>query len=330
MKSISLGTLLLLLSISVLLSQKTVEKNQYSLTLAKICNLCSRLNTTTQIRLHTIAKTTKLMPIERSITCRHSILRQKKVKQKEFQAILDSANVDGSILIFDYYSNTYYSNDFKHCKKGYLPASTFKIANSIIALETGVVEDLGTMFYWDGEPRRLEVWNRDMNLYDAFHASCVPCFQEVARNIGAERMNEYLTKFDYGNMIVDSSNIDKFWLEGDSKITQFEQIDFLKRLYFSELEISESTTRLMKELMLIESDTQGTLSGKTGWAIREGNNTGWFVGYYIKADGDILFVATNIQPNEDFNMDMFPVIRRDISMKAIKMIPDSRFIYFQF
>lgn len=246
----------------------------------------------------------------------------KKVKKKEFASILDSANVRGSILILDFYSSTFYSNDFKHCKKGYLPASTFKIANSIIALETGVVEDLNTMFYWDGEPRRLSVWEKDLNFHDAFHASCVLCFQEIARNIGAIRMNEYLTKFDYGNMIVDSTNIDKFWLEGESKITQFEQIDFLKRFYFDELQISKNTTNIMKDLMIIESDNFGVLSGKTGWAIREGNNTGWFVGYYIKTDGNIIFIATNIQPNEDFNMDIFPVIRKDISMKAINMITE--------
>mgnify|MGYP003807743797 CR=1 FL=1 len=262
------------------------------------------------------------MLLSNTISFGQKAFSPKKVKKKEFAAILDSANVSGSILLWDYYSAKFYSNDFKHCKKGYLPASTFKIVNSIIALETGVVEDLNTMFYWDGEPRQLTAWEQDLNFHDAFHASCVPCFQGIARNIGAVRMNEYLAKLDYGNMIVDSTNIDKFWLEGESKITQFEQIDFLKRFYFEELQISKNTTKIMKELMIIESDNCGVLSGKTGWAIREGNNTGWFVGYYIKTDGNIIFIATNIQPDEDFNMDMFPVIRKDISMKAIKMITE--------
>lgn len=186
------------------------------------------------------------------------------------------------------------------------------------------------MFLWDGEPRSLEIWNQDLSFHDAFHYSCVPCYQEIARAIGPERMNEHLKKLDYGKMLVDSSNIDTFWLEGESKITQFEQIDFLRRFYFEKTGISDRTNKIMKDLMVIEQDSSGTLSGKTGWVTRNGNNTGWFVGYYVEKDGNILFVATNIQPEEDFNMDMFPVIRKEISMKALKMIAEENFIYFEF
>jgi beta-lactamase class D len=81
----------------------------------------------------------------------------KKVKKKEFSTILDSANVTGSILILDYYSRAYYSNNFKHCKQGYLPASTFKIVNSIIGLETGVIENENTIFKWDEKPRSYKI-----------------------------------------------------------------------------------------------------------------------------------------------------------------------------
>lgn len=243
-----------------------------------------------------------------------------QIKTPQFKSILDSAQVDGAILIFDASEGVFYSNNFRHCKKGYLPASTFKIVNSIIALETGAVEDLNTMFYWDSIPRRLDIWNQDLNFHDAFHASCVPCFQEIARKIGVETMNEYITKFSYGKIDVNSENIDYFWLEGKSKISQFQQIDFLVSFYNEKLGISERSTKIMKDLMIIEETDKGILSGKTGWAIRNRNNTGWFVGYFEAKNGKVLFIATNIQPHMKFNMDMFPTIRKNISLKAIELI----------
>ena len=153
------------------------------------------------------------------------------IETPELQSILDSADVSGSILVYDLQKDVYYSNDFEWAETGHLPASTFKITNSVIALETGVVESENTIFKWNGEKRWLKVWEQDLNLHDAFHYSCVPCYQDVAKRIGAKRMNEYLKKFNYGNIDVDSSNIDVFWLEGNSTISQFQQIDFLKRFY---------------------------------------------------------------------------------------------------
>lgn len=201
--------------------------------------------------------------------------------------------------------------------KGYLPASTFKIPNSIIALETSVVENDSTLFKWDGEQRSLEAWEQDLIFKDAFHASCVPCYQEVAIKIGAERMIQYLEKLKYGNMKVDSSNLQMFWLEGDSKISQFEQIDFLNRFYHSELPISKRTASIMKRMIVVKANDKYVLSGKTGWSIRNGNNNGWFVGY-IELKNRMYFFATNIRPKEQFDMSMFPMIRKDITYKALK------------
>jgi len=241
----------------------------------------------------------------------------KKETITAFQQILDSANVSGSILIFDPANGIYYSNDFIWCETGHLPASTFKIPNSIIALETGVMVNDSTLIKWDGYKRRLKIWEQDLVFRDAFRYSCVPCYQEIARKIGVERMNEYLKKLDYGNMVVDSSNIDLFWLEGESKINQFEQISFLYRFHSSTLPITERTEDIMKRLMVIEDNEDFRLSGKTGWSIRNGNNNGWFVGYFEKGS-KVYFIATNIDPKVEFNMDLFPLIRKDISMKAFR------------
>ncbi|MFK7772124.1 MAG: class D beta-lactamase [Saprospiraceae bacterium] len=243
----------------------------------------------------------------------------KQIANQGFQQILDAAEVNGVILIFDEKNNSYHSNDFERANQGFLPASTYKIPNSIIALETGVVEDENTIFKWDGEERALKIWEEDLTFTNALRKSCVPCYQDIARRIGVKRMNEYLEKLDYKNMVVDSSNLDLFWLEGDSKITAMEQINFLSRLYHSQLPISKKTEKIIKEMISMDKKTTYKLSGKTGWSIRNGNNLGWFVGYIEKGD-EVYFVATNVDPKENFDMKNFTKIRLQVLMEATKLI----------
>lgn len=238
---------------------------------------------------------------------------------QELQQLLDSMNVKGVILVFDPQSGTTWSNDFQGSHTGTLPASTFKIPNTLIALETGVVEDENTLFPWDGNPRPLKVWDRDMVLREAFHASCVPCYQQIARETGAGRMNLWLDTLNYGDMQVDENNIDVFWLEGNSKISPYQQMDFLTRFYYSQLPVSERTMQIMKELIVIETNEHWQLSGKTGWAIRAGLNIGWYVGY-LEKDGNVYFVATCVEPLETFNMQMFNMVRRNIAMEAFRVL----------
>ncbi len=129
---------------------------------------------------------------------KQEVAHRKQIKKAELQSMIDSAKVEGSVLIYDFQKEVYYSNDFRWANKGHLPASTFKIAHSIIALESGVVADDRIVFKWDGKKRSIKNWEQDLILRDAFHVSCVPCYQEVARKIGEKRMNEYLAKFNYG------------------------------------------------------------------------------------------------------------------------------------
>lgn len=241
----------------------------------------------------------------------------KEEYREDFQKIIDSTGLSGSILILDPQSDIYYSNDFKRCSTGFIPASTFKIPNSIIALETGVAKDDSTVYKWDGKKKFLPQWEKDLILKDAFQFSCVPCYQQIAREIGTQRMKEYLKKFDYGNMIVDSSNIDSFWLEGDSKISQMQQIDFLKKLYTLEIPVSERTSDLMKRIMIIDENDSYKLSGKTGWAVRGENNLGWFVGY-VETNGNVYYFATNVEPKENFEMEKFAGIRSKITLQAFR------------
>ena len=107
------------------------------------------------------------------------------------------------------------ASDKERSGEAKLPASTFKIPNSLIALETGVVADPDKdVFKWDGVTRSIEAWNKDHTLRSAIAASAVPVYQEIARRIGAERMQKYLDLFDYGNRDI-GGGIDQFWLTGN-------------------------------------------------------------------------------------------------------------------
>lgn len=241
----------------------------------------------------------------------------KRIDMPVFDTLLYSFQLTGSIVVFDKENTTYYSNDFKWAEEGHLPASTFKIPNSIIALETGVISNDSTIIKWDGNPRRLKVWEQDLTLRDAFRVSCVPCYQEIARKIGVRLMREFLDKLQYPGMVFDSSGIDNFWLEGDSKISQMQQIDFLNRFYFSKLPVSDRTVQIVKTIMLSESTDKYRLSGKTGWGIRDGKDNAWYVGF-LETNNKVYFFATNVIPKEGFDMDNFTTARMEVSKSALK------------
>lgn len=241
-----------------------------------------------------------------------------EIVKPEFGKILDSLKVKGAILIYDVKNKTYYSNDFSWAKMGIIPASTFKIPNSIIALETGVVKNDSAVFKWDGEKRKFKKWEKDLTFKEAFQVSCVPCYQEVARKIGVNRMKTYLKKLNYPGMVFDTLTIDNFWLQGKSKISQMQQIDFLERLYFSKLPISNRTENIMKNTMIIEKTASYTLSGKPGWGMRNEMNNGWLVGY-LETNNTVYFFATNVE-KEETNMDEFPIIRLNSTKEALRKL----------
>src|SRR6266540_6312389 len=148
--------------------------------------------------------------------------------------------------------------------EGRLPASTFKIPNSIIALETGVVEDPDKdIFKWDGVTRAIEPWNKDHTLRSAIAVSAVPVYQEIARRIGAERMQKYVDLFDYGNRDI-GGGIDQFWLTGNLRIDPIEQIDFVDRLRRGALPVSKRSQELVRDILPVTKTGDAIVRAKSG------------------------------------------------------------------
>ncbi len=168
----------------------------------------------------------------------------------------------------------YYNKE--RCIQRFTPASTFKIINSMIALETAVAPDDGLMIKWDGTPRKPE-WDKDMTMREAFKVSCVPYYQEIARRIGSARMQHYIDTMQYGNKNT-SGAIDQFWLNDSLQVSADEQIGMLKKMYFAQLPISERSQRIVKTLMLQEQTPGYNLYYKTGTAMKNGKTLYWVVG----------------------------------------------------
>lgn len=236
------------------------------------------------------------------------------------KSILDRYHLTGTILIHSQQKNLDIGYNPSRWDSGYLPASTFKIPNSIIGLESGIV-DTNYIFRWNGESRRMKQWEQDMNLVTAFHLSCVPCYQELARKTGAARMRSMVEKIGYPGMDVHNDNIDLFWLEGASRITPRQQVQFIQRLCNEEIPVSKEVLRIMKRVMDMGFINGYHLFAKTGWAIRNGNNYGWFVGYMEKGDCTAYF-ATLVEPIDQADTGDFAASRKSVTIEVIENLFD--------
>ena len=219
--------------------------------------------------------------------------------QRHFRA----AGVNGSFLLYDLKNGRYHVFDRERAQRRFLPASTFKFFNSLVALETGVIPNEKQVLRWDGVDRGNPDWNQDQDLRRAFQRSTVWFYQELARRIGPERMRRYVRAANYGNGDI-GGGIDRFWLDGALRISSEEQIRFLVRLHRNDLPFSPRAINLVKQIAVnAEHSGRGYVTrAKTGWVgygSEPGNGAspaqiGWWVGYVVRRNGDAHFFALNI------------------------------------
>lgn len=178
--------------------------------------------------------------------------------------IFAEEGTDGAFAAYLADSNRLVASDEARCGAALLPASTFKIPNSIIALETGVVADPDTdVFKWDGVTRAFPDWNKDHTLRSAIAASAVPVYQEIARRIGDARMQRYVEALDYGNRDI-GGGIDRFWLTGDLRISALQQVAFLDRLRRGALPVSARSQKLARDILPEQKVGDAVIRYKTG------------------------------------------------------------------
>ncbi|WP_224361444.1 penicillin-binding transpeptidase domain-containing protein [Hyalangium versicolor] len=198
------------------------------------------------------------------------------------------------------------------CSKRLPPASTFKVPHALIALETGVLSGPEEVRRWDGTRYDIQAWNQDQTLDTAMRRSALWFFQGTAKQIGRERMTDWLGRLRYGNQDT-SGELTQFWLNGTLRITPEEQLDFMARLYRNELPVSERSREIVKRTLAQGPDTVANtrsgialygpwkdgavLSAKTGFARLESEgDVTWLVGHVQTPRGAYVFVSSVATP----------------------------------
>ena len=227
--------------------------------------------------------------------------------------IFRSEGITGTFVAVSIGGETVYVHNAPRSIVRFSPASTFKIPNTLIALESHIVESKSSVFTWDGADRGVEKWNKDQTLETAFKVSCVWCYQEIARRVGAEGYEIALAKIDYGNQSI-GEQIDTFWLNGSLEISAVEQIAFLRKLYSNDLPFQRKHIDTLRQIMVAQRTEQHTIYAKTGWAATE-PQVAWYVGFVESDEGTWLF-AMNLRVDRPEQADL----REELSLRSLRAL----------
>lgn len=236
------------------------------------------------------------------------------VYHAEWEKYFDTVHVNGYFLLYSVKDTTWHHAYRNFPVLRHRPGSTFKIPNSLIALETGAVKSENDTIEWDGMKRRKE-WDADTDMKNAMKNSTVWFYRELARRIGGKKMKAYLDTMSYGNADT-SGGIDKFWLTGGLAISPAEQISFLQDLYYERLPFKKEHQQTVKRIIVNEENNEVKLSGKTGFTEEGNEQVGWYVGY-VEKDNNVWFFANCITSRDTSNEQFVPA-RKDIAKKILR------------
>jgi beta-lactamase class D len=227
-----------------------------------------------------------------------AVLAQPTAVVRDFGREFEGYN--GAFVLVDRRDNTVIRYHPAICATRFSPASTFKILNSLIGLDTGVIPDKDYVIRWDSVQRGFPDWNRDHTLESAIKYSVVWYYQELARRVGTGRMQEVIDRVGYGNRDI-SGGIDHFWLGSTLKISPDEQVEFLERVHDGALPFSRRSLAIVRRILPTESAGATVLHGKTGLAREMADSAGawigWYVGY-LERGSSVYFFATLLLSNE--------------------------------
>lgn len=239
-------------------------------------------------------------------------------EDKAIAAIFSAEGVDGTIILKSLRGDKTITHNDARASRRFASASTFKIFNTLIAVQENVVSVAGTAFRWDGKTHDFPDWNRDQTLESAFKFSCVWCYQEIAKQVGEETYRRYLTLARYG-VLTNVADTTTFWLDGSFTVSAVEQIALLEKIYLRELPFRDEAYDALKQVMLAEQTDSYKLYAKTGWAARMNPKIGWYVGY-VETSDDVWFFAINLTLRSELDLGLRQKITK-AALRAERIIP---------
>lgn len=150
---------------------------------------------------------------------------------------------------------------------------------------------------WDfqeGYDDDFETWKASLDPQSWMKYSCVWYAKLLALQLGQEKVQNYLTLFEYGNQDLSAGLVppgpkDPPWINSSLKISPKEQVDFIQKMLLKKLPISNHALQMAQKILFKEILPQGwKLFGKTGSSgsdiARDGKTLefGWFVGWIEK------------------------------------------------
>ncbi|WP_114792902.1 penicillin-binding transpeptidase domain-containing protein [Niabella yanshanensis] len=246
---------------------------------------------------------------------------ERVIVRSDIQRYFDQCGVTGSVVIYDNAKRQWTVSDTNQINSRYLPASTFKIINLLIFLETKTIPDERYIVKWPGVTDTVKYGYRpdiyhDISVKEAFEVSAGWAFIETAKKIDRSVYKDYLVRCGYGNANVSFKEAD-FWNFGPLGVSPVEQVKLLKNVYDGKLPFSKRNTDILKRVMITEQNPSGTIHAKTGWTMAGGINTGWWIGY-LKKKGNVYFFATQLLQDRKNNRADFSRCRKDITRAVLK------------
>lgn len=213
-----------------------------------------------------------------------------------------------------YENQTVLKHEGNECNQRYSPASTFKIALSLMGFDSGILKDaLHPEWPYKKEYELyLNVWKDPHNPRTWIRDSCVWYSQVLTQQLGMNRFKNYVKAFHYGNQDVSgdkgkNNGLTHAWLSSSLAISPAEQIKFLQKIVYNKLPVSKKSLSMTKDILYIQELAGGwKLYGKTGTGrqlTRDKSHQlplqhGWFVGW-IEKNGRVVTFVNHIADSKE-------------------------------
>ena len=227
--------------------------------------------------------------------------------------MFEEAKTNGVITIYDGNNYQSYGNYITRANTYYIPASTFKMLNATIGIEHGLTNPNET-FKWNGEKRLFPAWEKDMTLTEAMTASAIPVYQELARRIGLNRMQNEVKRIGFGNSNI-GNKVDDFWLVGPLKITPKQEAEFAYRLANNKLPVSLATQEKVHTMLFNEEINGSKIYAKSGWGWDVKSQVGWYTGWVVQPNGKIVAFSLNLEMRKEIASK-----RKEITIASLKQL----------
>lgn len=191
------------------------------------------------------------------------------------------------------------------CDRRVTPASTFKIAISLMGYDSGFLidEHAPALPFREGYPDWNPAWRTVTDPTSWIKNSVVWYSQQVTQSLGEDRFQRYVAAFGYGNADVSGdpgkhNGLTAAWLSSSLKISPVEQIAFLEKVLNQRLSVSAHAYDMTSRITAVGEVSGGwEVHGKTGtgFPVQPGGGYdlehafGWFVGWASRGDRTLVF-----------------------------------------